>query len=182
MRRNRLARLVGEFRPPPELAAMSAARVTGKGTIEATEAGLRVDARVLSAMPGVPRWALSLFVLLVVLVATFVPESQLVLVPLTAVVVGAFGWLYWRAEYGQAQLFEVPWAKVEHVVRLASARDVAAIVLSSPVRGWGSPETLYFAPALGVEALAAAMKHAPAHVTVDLESGLAEGPAAAAEE
>jgi hypothetical protein len=170
-------RLVGEFRPPPEIATMSIPRVVGKGTVETGPSGLKVEGKVLSAVPTPSRTAWSLLLLAVVLVAAFVPDSERILVPAMVLAVGGAMFLHWRAEYGLAGGFEVPWSDVEHVVRLASARDVVAIVFTRPARGWGSPEAVYFEPSLGVEAVGAALRaDAPAALTMDLESGLAEHP------
>lgn len=170
-------RLVGEFRPPPELATMSVPRVTGKGSIETTPTGLVVEGKVLSAVPQPSRLTWSLILLVVVVVAYVVPSSERVLVPAMAVFVAIAAFLHWRAEYGLAGGFVVPWQDVEHVVRLGSARDVVAILFRRPVRGWGSPEAVYFEASLGPEAVGAAFRaDAPPSVTMDLDSGLAESP------
>ena len=170
-------RLVGEFRPPPEVATMELPRVTGKGSIETTPSGLKVEGKVLSAVPKPSRLVWSLLLLGVVLIAAFVPSSERVLVPAMTLAVGVAAYLHWRAEYGLAGGFEVPWTDVEHVVRLASARDVVAILFTRPVKGWGSPEAVYFEASLGAEAVGAAFRaDAPETVTMDLDSGLEESP------
>lgn len=170
-------RMVGEFRPPPEVATMSLPRVIGKGSIETTASGLKVEGRVLSAVPQPSRLTGSVLLLGVVLIAVFVPDSERLLVPAMVVVVGIGLFLHWRAEYGMSGGFEVPWSDVDHVVRLASARDVVAILFTGPVKGWGSPEAVYFQPSLGVEAVGVAFRSdGPAGVSMDLESALADGP------
>ena len=167
--------LVGEFRPPREIAAMGAARVTGVGTVDALREGLVVEGRMLSA-PPVPRVAFGLGFLAAVLVGAMVPGGDLVAVPALLALGAAVAWVAWRTEIGVHGRHVVPWPSVEHVVRLPSDHDVVAIVLAGPVAGAGTPEQVYFAPSLGVEALAAALREHVPGLTVDLESALVERP------
>jgi len=159
---------------------MSVPRVIGKGSIETTPAGLKVEGKVLTAVPQPSRLTWSILLLGVVLVASFVPHSERVLVPAMTLFVGVGMFLHWRAAYGMSGGFEVSWAEVDHVVRLGSARDVVAVLFTRPVNGWGSPEAVYFEPSLGVEAVGAAIRaDGPATVSIDLDSALAPEPDAA---
>jgi hypothetical protein len=150
---------------------MGAARVSGRGSIEVTGGVLAVEGRILGAESPIPSWA-SLVVLGVgVLISALVPHAERILTPATVVAVAAILWVRYRAEFGLSGVFRVPWADVEHVVRMPSAPDVVAIVLARPLAGAGTPEQFFFAPAGGVDPFVHALQRsAPAHLGWDLRS------------
>jgi hypothetical protein len=150
---------------------MSVARVAGRGAVDVTPGGLVVEGRILGAESAIPWWA-SLGVLAVgLLVARLVPNAERVLTPATVLVVGGILWFRYRAEFGMAGAFTVPWSDVEHVVRMPSAPGVVAVVLSRPLAGPGTPEQIFFGPTEGPETFLAALRAAaPAHLTWDTES------------
>lgn len=167
---------MGEFRPPRELVSIGAARVSGPGSIEVSTSSLRVDGRVASA-PPISRTALLAAGAALLLVGVVFPGADRVALPL--LLLGTLGgvWLSWRSEYGVRGVHEVPWSRVEHVARLPADPEVLAIVLAGPVAGLGSPEQLYFAAANGADQLVAALReHAPAGLSMDLDSALREPP------
>jgi hypothetical protein len=150
---------------------MAASRVAGRGSVDVTGGGVTVDGRIVGGESPIPPWA-SLAVLGAgLLISALVPHAERFLPPATVVVVGVILWFRYRAEFGVVGAFHVPWAEVEHVVRLPSAPDVVGIVFARPLAGAGSPEQVFFAPAAGVEPFVATLRAAaPGHLTWDLES------------
>jgi hypothetical protein len=148
----------GEFRPPVELAAMSAARVAGRGSIELTAKGLRVRGALVDSAPPIanPAWVVLLLLGVALLVAAFVPHSEWFLTPFVTVV--TLGWMGWRFanSRGRSRTLDVPWTVIEHVVRMPADPEVLGIVLSRPIAGRGTPEQIFFAPAGGVDELVVA--------------------------
>lgn len=153
---------------------MAAARVAGRGSVDVNGGGITVDGRIVGGESPIPPWA-SLAVLGAgLLISALVPHAERILPPATVLVVGVILWFRYRAEFGVAGAFHVPWAEVEHVVRLPSAPDVVGIVFARPLAGAGTPEQVFFAPTAGVEPFVASLRAAaPAHLTWDLESAAA---------
>jgi hypothetical protein len=146
--------VVGEFRPPLELGTMSAARVSGPGSLEVSTSGLRIRGSIVDAAPGVhPAYLVVPLLTVAVLAALFVPHSERFLTPFVTVVTA--GWLLWRFRNsrGRRRTIDLPWAQIEHVVRMPADPEVLGIVLTGPVDGAGTPEQLFFAPVGGVEEL-----------------------------
>lgn len=170
----------GEFTPPRELVAIGFARVTGRGELHLSDAGLAIDAELQGTSSRIPAWS-SLVVLGVgAAISALVPHAERILTPATVAIVAGFMWMRYRAEYGVASRFVVAWSGVEHVVRMQSAPDVVAFVLAGPIAGRGTPEQVYFAPADGVDALFAEVRAAaPAHLSLDPGDARPAEPAAA---
>lgn len=166
-------RLIGEYRPPREVVAMGVARVNGRGTLTATTMGLQVEGRVTRAPPVSPG-LLGAVGFALLSIGALVPGAEPVAVPLLIGGTLAGVWMAWRSEYGAAGRYDVPWAQVEHVVRLPADHDAVAILFSGPFAGPGSPEQVYFAPSNGVDALATALRDAAPDLPIDLESALRE--------
>lgn len=163
-----MARFVGEYRPPQQLVAMSAARVTGAGHLGVDSEGLQVDARMLAA-PVVPRFLLSVIFLVGAVASGLIPGFQQIGMVITIGVVAVAGWFYWRAEFGTRVSARVPWSAIEHVTRLASDEEIVAIVLADGLSGPGSPEQVYFAATLGIDEVVAALaEHAPEALSMEL--------------
>jgi len=169
----------GEFKPPVELGAMSAARVAGPGTLELNRTGLRVRGAIVDAAPPVanPAWIVLLLLGVALLVAAFVPHSERFLTPFVTVV--TLGWMGWRFanSRGRTRTFDVPWSMVEHVVRMPADPDVLGIVLSGPVAGRGTPEQLFFAPSGGIDDLVVGfVKEGPDGLEVRVDTVPAKPP------
>lgn len=163
------ADLVGEFRPPRELASVQAPRVAGKGFLHVSESGLTVEGAIIDA-PSFPTWRVSVgLLLLAVIVSLFVDRPTHILGPLTALALLTWFWARFRAEQGHRGSYAVPWSEVEHVVRLPSDPEVLGFVLAGPLAREGTPEQVFFAPTAGVEALIDALRaDGPAALPIDL--------------
>ena len=163
------AHLVGEFRPPRELAMVAAPRVAGRGFLHVTEGGLTVEGAVVDA-PTFQTWRVSLGLLAVaVLAVAFVDNPTHILGPVTVAALLLYFWSRFRSEYGHQGSFAVPWSDVEHVVRLPADPEVVGFVLARPLGAAGTPEQVFFAPTQGVEALIDALRaDGPASLPIDL--------------
>lgn len=179
-----MGRLIsGEYTPPRELVAIGAARVSGRGSIQVSEAGLAFEGTIHGGGPPVSPLISLLLLAAGLAIFALVPSAERALAPLTALAAALLLWLRYRADFGRSGTFSLSWSEIEHAVRLASAPDVLAIVLSRPISGRGSPEQVFFSPTLGVEELVAAMReHAPQALTIDTESALAQPATHASEE
>jgi hypothetical protein len=168
----------GDFKPPVELGAMSAARVAGPGSIEVKADGLRVRGPLVDVAPSAnPAWLVLFLLAIAVLVAAFVPRSERILTPFVTVVVLGWAWFRFRNSRGRSRTMDIPWSNVEHVVRMPADPDVLGIVLSGPVAGRGTPEQLFFAPAGGVDDLVVALvKEGPDRLEVRVDTVPAERP------
>jgi hypothetical protein len=160
-------RLVGEFSPPRELVAIAAPRMSGRGTVEVSEAGVTFDGRLMSVEPPIPAWSSAVVLLVGLVLGRVFPGSEAVLLPASLVaVVGIVGWRY-RAELGTTRAHTLAWTELEHVVRLQSQPDVLAFVLTKPIGGRNGPEQLFFEATEGWGALADAVTtFAPGGTTI----------------
>jgi len=160
---------VGEFRPPRELAAVQTPRVSGRGFLGVSGRGLTVEGAIADA-PVFATWAIPLVLLAVaVAVVVFVDRPTQVLGPLSAAAMVWYFWSRFRSETGRHGSYAVPWSDVEHVVRLPSDPEVLGFVLARPLGPPGSPEQVFFAPTVGIDALIDALRaDGPASLPIDL--------------
>lgn len=165
-------RVPGEFRPPRELVAVSAPRLSGRGVLVVSSSGLTVEGDLVDVAPPIPWWRLGVPVVAVAVAFAFRSDNPgQILGPVVMAALLLYFWSRFRAEFGQSGAFEVPWSAIEHVVRLPADPEVLGFVLAGPIGRAGTPEQVFFAPVAGVESLAAAiLEAAPSSLSVDLES------------
>lgn len=175
-------RIVGEYRPPRELAAVAAPRVSGRGTLDVSSQGLVVEGQILD-VPPFPLWKVTVPLAVAALIVFFVVDRPThILGPMTMVALLLYFWSRFRAEYGSHGRHAIPWHMVEHVVRMPADPDVIGLVLARPLAGDGTPEQVFFAPTQGVEHLVVVIRaNGPTALTIDLESAEASAVDAAAD-
>jgi hypothetical protein len=172
-----MGRIGGEFSPPRELVVLGTARMAGRGSVEVTSGGLALDGTIVGGSPPLPVWASLVVAVVGTAIAASVPAFQNPVMAVTILAVGGILWLRFRAEGGRHGIFRVPWAEVEHVVRLASNPDVVAFVFAHPIDGARSPDQVFFAATAGVDALVDELRaDAPPSLTIDVESALLPSP------
>lgn len=161
--------MIGEFSPPKELATMGTPRMSGRGAVDAGADGVAFDGRIVDVESAVPRWATAAVLGVALVINALAPKAAPVLLPLALAAVLGIVFLRYRAEAGRVGVFRVPWAQVEHVVRLPTDVDVIAIVLARPLVPRG-PEQVFFRATDGSDALVEALRaEAPRELTFHLD-------------
>ncbi|MEZ4235756.1 MAG: hypothetical protein R3F59_06250 [Myxococcota bacterium] len=161
--------VIGEFAPPREVVTVGIARLAGPGTVRVGAGGLAFEGPVLGVESRVPVYGSVAVLAAAAVGSVLVPGGEQVLLPLAVLGVAGMMALRMRSEVGVGGRHVVPWARVEHVVRLPSAPDTVAFVLDGPVGGRGTPEQVYFAPTAGVEALVEALRaRGPVGLSMDV--------------
>jgi hypothetical protein len=161
-----MQRITGTFEPPHDIAGLRLYRLVGPGCLDVSTLGLgasgmavdrpvRYNARVASVAVILGG---SLLAIATGLVGQIMP---------VVTVAGALLWLWqsWKEAEKRLLRWTVPWPGVEHILQIPQQPDRFAVILAANP---AHPETLYFTPTDGPEALLSALReHAPAAVPVE---------------
>lgn len=169
-----MQRFVGEFTAPIEIEIMKTARLNGPGAVIVGADVLGVQGEVVGLPPRAPWQAIAAGIWAVGAVASIVTQlTPMIMPPVTLVALGLFAWGVYESGRRVRGDWRIPWNRVERVLHYPANDRLMAVILNGPVHEQ-LPESLFFAPDEGVEAVLVAIEAAAPGVEIERQALLAK--------